>query len=170
MPPPGQRHSHSLWTCKEWAIATWTLLPCVLILISYRYISQEAGQSICCACVYYLLGSVAHDISICWQSHKRKDHICGGQGPWYILTRNSCQVCMEVEATCNPWDISSSLSINFFQECSINLLSVWYSNFQVCEYTRFLSLQFSYMLVALQIFETKFQWLNDQSQAADQPF
>ncbi len=96
------------------------------------------------------------------------DHICGGQGPWYILTRNSCQVCMEVEATCNPWDISSSLSVNFFQEGSINLLSIWYSNFQLCEYTRFLSLQFSYMLVALQIFESEFQWLNDQSQAADQ--
>jgi hypothetical protein len=59
------------------------------------------------------------------------DHICGGQGPWNILTRNSCQVCMEVEATCDPWDISSSLSKNFFQECSINLLSVWYSNFQL---------------------------------------
>jgi hypothetical protein len=75
---------------------------------------------------------------------------------------------MEVEATCNPWDISSSLSVNFFQEGSINLLSIWYSNFQLCEYTRFLSLQFSYMLVALQIFESEFQWLNDQSQAADQ--
>lgn len=55
-----QRSSCSFWTCKEWAIATWTLLPCVPILISYRY---AASSSNLCFIKYRVFPPLLHQWS-----------------------------------------------------------------------------------------------------------